>query len=45
MDLTEFNEDFKKSCNEKSNEGYFLEVDVQYFENLIELYNHLPCLP
>ena len=35
MVLTEFNEDFKKSYNEKSNERYFLEVDIQYFENLM----------
>ena len=27
-DLSEFNEDFIKSYDEKSNEGYFLEADV-----------------
>ena len=29
-----FNEDFIKSYNEKRNEGYFLEVGVQYSGNL-----------
>ena len=28
-----------------NNEGYFLEVDVQYLEKLFELYNDLPILP
>ena len=27
-----FNEDFIKDYNEESDEGYFLEVDVQYLE-------------
>ena len=27
-----------KNCSEESNEGYFLEVDVQYLEKLRELY-------
>ena len=26
---SQFNEDFIKNCNEESDEGYFLEVDVQ----------------
>ena len=29
-DTSEFNENFKKSYNEESDEGYILEVDVQY---------------
>ena len=29
----QFNEDFIKSYNEESDEGYFLEVDVYYPEN------------
>ena len=29
-DTSPFNEDFIKNCNEESDEGYFLEVDVQY---------------
>ena len=43
-DLSEFNEDFRKSYNEKSNEGYFFEVDVQYLENLDETHNDLSFL-
>ena len=41
---SEFNEDFIKNCNEESDEGYFLEVDIQYFEKLDELHNDLPFL-
>ena len=45
-DVSQFNEDFiKKNYNEESNEGYFLEVDVQYLEKLQKLYNDLPFLP
>ena len=33
-DSYEFNEDFIKSYNEKNNEGYFLQIDVQYLKNL-----------
>ena len=33
-----------KNSNEESNEGYFLEVDVQYLEKLHELHNYLPFL-
>ena len=36
-DTSQFNEDFIKNYNEESNEGYFLEVDVQYPEKLHEL--------
>ena len=43
-DLSEFNEDFIKNYNEKSNEGYFLQVDIQYPENLHEAHNYLPFL-
>ena len=32
-DTSQFNEDFRKIYNEESDEGYFLEVDVQYLEN------------
>ena len=31
-DTSQFNEGFIKNCNEESDEGYFLEVDVQYPE-------------
>ena len=44
-DLSEFNEDFIKSYNEKSNEGCILEADIQYPENLHEPHNDLPFLP
>ena len=37
--------DFVKKHNEESNEGYFLEVDVQYLEKLDEFHNDLLFLP
>ena len=40
-----FNEDFIKSYNDESDGGYFVEVDVQYPENLHNLHNDLPFLP
>ena len=42
---SQFNEDFMKNYNEESDDGYFLEVDVQYLETLPELHNDLPFLP
>ena len=44
-DTSQFNEDFIKIYNEESDKGYFLEVDVQYLENLHNLHNDLPFLP
>ena len=44
-ETSQFNEDFIKNYNEESDEGYFLEVDVQYPEKLYELRNALPFLP
>ena len=41
-DTSQFNENFIKSYNEESDEGYFLNVDVQYAEKLHELYHDLP---
>ena len=41
---SQFDEDFIENYNEESNEGYFLEVDVQCLENLHELHNDLPFL-
>ena len=35
---------FIKSFNEGSDEGYFLEVNVQYPEKLYNFYNDLPFL-
>ena len=43
-DTSQFNEEFIKNDNEESDEGYFLEADVQYFEKLHELHNDLPFL-
>ena len=42
---SQFNENFIKNYDEDSDEGYFLEVDVQFPEKLHELYNDLPFLP
>ena len=44
-DTSQFNEDLIKSYNEKSDEGSFLEVDVQYPEKINENHNDLPFLP
>ena len=43
--MVQFDEHFIKNYNEESDEGYFLEVDVQYLEKLHELHNDLPFLP
>ena len=34
-----------KKYNEESDEGYFREVDVEYFEKIGELHHDLPFLP
>ena len=39
---SQFNEDFIKNYNEESDDGYFLEVDVQYLEKLYEIHDDLP---
>ena len=44
-DTFQLNEDSIKSYNEESDEGCFLEVDIQYPEKLHELHNDLPFLP
>ena len=44
-DTFQFNVGFIKNYNEKSDEGYFLEVDIQYLEKLHELQNDLLFLP
>ena len=41
-DISEFNEDFKKTYNEGSDEGYFLEVNVPYLEKLHDYHKDLP---
>ena len=43
--LSEFDEGFIKRYNEKSKEGYLLEVDIQYPENLHNVQNDLTFLP
>ena len=42
---SQFNEHFIKNYIEKSDEGYFLEVDAQCLEKLHDLHNYLPFLP
>ena len=44
-DTSQFSEDFIKNHNEETDEGYFLEVDVQYPEKLHQLHTDLPFLP
>ena len=44
-DASQFNEDLLKNYNEENDEGYFLEVDIQYPEKLHELHNDLPFIP
>ena len=44
-DVSEFDENFIKSYNEESDQGYFFEVDIKYPKNLHSLHNHLPFLP
>ena len=41
-DTSQFSENFMKSYNEESDEGYFLEIDVQCPEKLYEFQNDLP---
>ena len=40
-----FDEGFMKSYNDESDERYFLEVDIQYPENLHSLHNDSPFMP
>ena len=44
-DTSQFNKDLIKNYNKKSDERYFLEIDVQYSKKLHELHNDLPFLP
>ena len=41
-DTSQFNEGFIRNDNEERDEGYFLEVEVQYLEKLHERLNDLP---
>ena len=42
---SQFNEDFIKNYHEENDEGYFLEVDVQYIEKLHEIHDDFSFLP
>ena len=44
-ETSQFNEDFIKNYNEESDEGYFLEFDIQYPKKIHELHNDLLFLP
>ena len=39
-----FNENFIRNYNEESDEGYFLEIDAQYPQELHEIHNDSPFL-
>ena len=41
-DTYQFNEDFIKDCNEEGDERFFLKVDVQYLQKLLDFHNDLP---
>ena len=44
-DTSQFNEDFIKSYNKESDEGYFLEVDVKYSKKIHKIHHDLPYSP
>ena len=43
--LSDFNEEFIKNYDENSDEGYFLEVEIEYLKTLWGSYKELPFLP
>ena len=42
---SQINEDFMKNYDEESDEGYFIEFDVEYLRKLHKINNGLPSLP
>ena len=44
-DASKFDEEFIKNCDENSDKGYILEVDIEYPENIRMLHSDLPFLP
>ena len=42
---SQLNEDFINNYNEECDEGYFLDIDVQFPKKLYEIHSHLPFLP
>ena len=43
-ETSQFNEDFTKNYTEENDDGYFLEVDVQYLKKLHQFHNDLSFL-
>ena len=43
--LSKFNKEFIKNYDENGNIGYFLEVDIDYLKELLNLHKDLPFLP
>ena len=44
-DTSQFTKDFIENYNEDSDDGYFLEFDVQYPENVYKFHNDFSFLP